>query len=284
MSAPDPISDVTKPAPRKWKTLGARLVTGLLIAVIAFIPLYFGGYVWRGLVVVFAVVALYEWVRMSDSKPTYLAYCIPIFGAIAALHLTYMMGYKAAFILAVSVAAIAGIERIRRGGAIWASLGFLYVIIPATLLVLLRGLDSGVSATGFRNLIYVILIVVAADVGAYFGGSLIGGPKMAPKLSPNKTWAGFVSGLLVACLIGGLATVGYGYSFIYGALFAAPVVVFSVLGDILESAFKRILKVKDTGELLPGHGGVLDRVDSLMMAVVFAAFILYFIPQVWPFT
>jgi len=239
VSAPDPISDLPKPAPRKWKTLGARFVTGLLIAIIAFVPLYFGGMLWRGLVVVFAVLALYEWVRMSDSKPTYLAYFIPILGAIGVLHLTYMMGYKTAFILAVSVAAIAGIERIRRGGAIWASLGFLYVIVPAMILVLMRGFDSGVSAAGFRNLIYIILIVVAADVGAYFGGSFIGGPKMAPKLSPNKTWAGFVSGLVVACLIGGLAAAGYGYSLIYGALFAAPVVVFSVLGDIMERSWRR---------------------------------------------
>ena len=291
----DPISDTPSgkkgPPPRKLKNIGVRLITGLLIGVFAFVPLLFGGPIWLGLVGLFALRAIWEWVRMSETDSTSLAYIIPMVGAMAVLLCAYLtvlshnpVLYKAAFFIALTIAAIAGFERMRRNGAIWASLGFLYIIIPAALLVILRGNESGASAQGFKNLIYIILIVVAADVGAYIGGSFIGGPKMAPKLSPNKTWAGFFSGLLAACIIGAFVAGYFNAPIISGAIFAIPIMVFSVLGDILESGFKRKLEIKDTGGLLPGHGGVLDRVDSLMMAVVFAALILILIPEFWPLT
>lgn len=105
---------------------------------------------------------------------------------------------------------------------------------------------------------------------------------MAPTLSPNKTWSGFFSGIGLACIIGVLTALFIGFSPVFGALFAIPVVVFSVIGDFLESGLKRKLDVKDSSGILPGHGGVLDRVDSLMMAVVFVAVIHVFVPQIWP--
>lgn len=270
------------PSKPKWKNIGIRAVSGLLFAFIAFIPFYFGGLFWAILVALLAGRAVWEWVRMSETAPTPLAYIIPITGTALALFSSYYEHYKAAFLCVVLVAALAGTERLRRRHAVWAALGFIYIIVPAILLVLLRGKNAGINAVGFQSLIYVILVVVAADTGAYFGGSYFRGPKIAPKLSPNKTWSGFVSGVLFGSFIGSLSALFIGFSPLYAALIAVPIVIFSVIGDFLESGLKRKLKVKDTGGVLPGHGGVLDRVDSLMMAIVFIAILQAVFPHIWP--
>ncbi len=276
MSEPEPISSP------KWKNIGARAASGLSFAVVAFIPFYFGGIYWTLLVALIAARAAWEWVRMSESRPTKFAFMIPILGVIFALIASHYEAYKAAFLCVVLMAALAGIERLRRRSAVWAALGFIYIIVPAILLVLLRGKTAGVNAVGFQSLIYVILVVIAADTGAYFGGSHFRGPKIAPKLSPNKTWSGFISGTVFAALIGGICAAFIGFSPVYGVIMAVPIVIFSVIGDFLESGLKRKLDVKDTGGLLPGHGGVLDRVDSLMMAIVFVAILQGTAPHLWP--
>lgn len=267
---------------KTWKNIGVRAVTGLLVAFIAFIPFYFGGVFWSVFVSLFAIRAVWEWVRMLDPKPTILAFLIPILGVVFMMMSAHVGTYKIGFMMAFLWAALAGFERLSRGRSIWASFGFLYIIIPAIIFIFLRGKIQGFSAAGFQNLLYVILVVIAADTGAYLGGSYFGGPKIAPKLSPNKTWSGFFSGLVLGSLIGALTALILEVPPIYAMLFSIPLVIFSVLGDFLESWVKRRLDVKDTGGLLPGHGGVLDRVDSLMMAVVFAASVLVLAPQVWP--
>ena len=225
---------------------------------------------------------MWEWVRMADPVPTRLAYIIPIIGVVIACF--YMAQQRLLFaVIVVAIAAIlAAIERARRGGLLWSGLGYLYIVIPSMAIVGIRGIENGFATEGFTKLIYVILIVVAADVGAYFGGSYFKGPKLSPKLSPNKTWSGFFSGLIFGALIGGLVGHNIGLSFPLGFGLAIPIVILSVLGDLLESGLKRRLNVKDAGDLLPGHGGLLDRLDSLMMAIVGVVAILAVAPDLWP--
>ena len=186
-------------------------------------------------------------------------------------------------LIAVAVTTVlAAAERARRGGLLWSGLGFLYIVIPSMAIVGIRGVENGFATEGFAKLLYVILIVVAADVGAYFGGSYFKGPKLSPKLSPNKTWSGFFSGLVSGALIGGIVGHIIGIGFVFGFGLAIPIVILSVLGDLLESGVKRRLNVKDAGDLLPGHGGLLDRLDSLMMAIVGVVVIFAVTPDLWP--
>jgi len=268
--------------PSKWKNVGIRAASAIILSAIVLAPLYFGGWIWACLVAIFGGRGMWEWVRMSDPKPTRLAYMIPILGIV--LGIFYIVqGLTAYAIITLTVAAvIAAVERNRRGGLLWAGLGYLYLVIPCLVIVALRGSEVGFTTNGFTKLIYIILIVAAADIGAFFGGSQIGGPKLAPRLSPNKTWSGFFSGMGFAAIIGGIVGSIIGLGFGLGLLLAIPIVILSVLGDLLESGLKRVLKVKDTGELLPGHGGLLDRLDSLMLAVVGAALILHIFPTIWP--
>jgi len=265
-----------------FKNVGVRAATALLFAAICIPPLYFGGWPWAILVALLGGRMMWEWVRMSDPVPTRLAYIIPIIGvAIACFYMAQKnLGLA---VLTVAIAAIlAALERARRGGSLWSGLGYLYIVIPSLAIVGIRGIENGFVTEGFTKLIYVILIVVAADVGAYFGGSYFKGPKLAPKLSPNKTWSGFLSGLFLGALFGGIVGHVVGLGFVLGCALAVPLVILSVLGDLLESGLKRSLNVKDAGDLLPGHGGLLDRLDSLMMAIVGAVVILAIAPNFWP--
>lgn len=265
-----------------WNNVGIRAITALALAAICIPPLYLGGWPLAVLVSVLGGRMLWEWVSMSDSAPTRLAFILPIVGVVIAnLYMAQGLWYYAVGSIAVA-ALVAAIERSRRGGLLWAGLGYLYIVIPCLMIVAIRGVESGFLTEGFTKLIYIILVVVAADVGAYFGGSYFKGPKLAPKLSPNKTWSGFVSGMLFGTLIGGIAGQVIGLGFLLGVGLAIPIVVLSVLGDLLESGLKRVLNVKDTGAVLPGHGGLLDRLDSLMLAVVGAGIILYVAPNIWP--
>lgn len=277
MSSTEP-KKIKKPI---WKNLGPRAISALVFAGICIPPLYFGGFIWAFLTGILGLRLVYEWVRMSDPAGDWRALAIPMAGLIAAISYIAMgqILFAIAAILATSV--LAACERYRRGGAKWSGLGALYILTPTVLMVLIRGNDAGFSS-GFQALLFIILIVVAADTGAYFGGSMFKGAKMAPKLSPNKTWSGFFSGLLFGIFVGVCASKYLDVSPQFAVMLAAPVVVFSVVGDFLESGLKRKLNVKDTGTLMPGHGGLLDRLDGLMLAVVASALVLWLVPSLWP--
>ena len=274
----------TKSAEKKpiFKNVGVRAATALLFAAICIPPLYFGGWTWAVLVALLGGRMMWEWVRMSDPMPTRPAFIIPIVGVVIACFYMAQQNLLFALITAGIATILAALERSRRGGVLWSSLGYLYIVIPSMAIVGIRGVENGFATEGFTKLIYVILIVVAADVGAYFGGSYFKGPKLSPKLSPNKTWSGFFSGLTFGALIGGGVGHIIGLGFPLGFGLAIPIVILSVLGDLLESGLKRRLNVKDAGELLPGHGGLLDRLDSLMMAIVGVVAILAVAPDLWP--
>lgn len=264
-----------------WKNLGARFWSAIIFSAICLVPFYFGGAFWAAFVALLGARLTWEWVRMSDTAPNPLAFAVPIIGLWLAIALAVLMNYQWAALAILIAALVAALERFSRKGILWAALGYIYIAVPTLMIVWLRGAEIGLDALGLRQLLFIILVVVAADTGAYFGGSFFKGPKIAPKLSPNKTWSGGVSGLIFGIFIGAVAGHVMGLSAVAAGLLAVPIIIFSVIGDFLESGLKRRLKVKDAGGLLPGHGGLLDRLDSLMAAVVAAAIILMLHPQIW---
>lgn len=170
--------------------------------------------------------------------------------------------------------AICGVEmfiewnRLTKMRSIWFRLlGLPYVLTPCAALI---GLYYAQNKDP-HFLLWLVATVAATDIGAYFAGRLIGGKKLAPVLSPNKTWAGLIGGVIAATTtLGALLYVEYhdivgGSTLVIGALTA----LVAQAGDIFESSLKRTAGVKDAGTILPGHGGLLDRVDGLLFAAVF---------------
>jgi len=160
----------------------------------------------------------------------------------------------------------------RRRAMGWGVAGGAYIGAAGIGFLYLRAMEPH----GFSTALWVFLVVAAADVGGYFAGRLIGGPKLWPRVSPKKTWAGIGGGIAFACLLGSLfswATTGT-YFLQVGAVSAA-VAVLSQGGDLAESALKRHFGVKDSGRLLPGHGGALDRFDGLVAAVLVVALVAW---------
>jgi phosphatidate cytidylyltransferase len=137
-----------------------------------------------------------------------------------------------------------------------------------------------VPADGPRRVLTFVILTVCSDIGGYFAGITTGRHPMAPAISPKKTWEGF-AGSVVACLVGGWLCVTlllHGHAW-QGVLTGAAVVLAATLGDLVESMIKRDLDIKDMGTLLPGHGGILERLDSLVVAAPVVWFLLYlFIP------
>jgi phosphatidate cytidylyltransferase len=124
---------------------------------------------------------------------------------------------------------------------------------------------------GFAALMLVLLVVWATDIGGYFAGRLVGGPKLWPRVSPKKTWAGAIGGLAASLGVAiGFAALDFGKTVPLLAL-AAVLSVTSQLGDLFESAVKRRFGVKDSSHIIPGHGGLMDRLDGFVAAVVLAA-------------
>lgn len=178
---------------------------------------------------------------------------------------------------AVMVAAIATImyvewsRMVGRWGFEWKLYGFFYCLLPAISLLWIRERAEyqGIG-TSFDLLIWVFLLVWSTDIGAYFAGRAIGGPKLAPSISPNKTVAGLVGGIASATIVAGTWV---NFVHLPPTLYwlAAPFAVAAQLGDLFESGLKRRAGVKDSGSWIPGHGGLLDRLDGLVPVAVLTA-------------
>ncbi|GAA4041775.1 phosphatidate cytidylyltransferase [Sphingomonas rosea] len=156
-------------------------------------------------------------------------------------------------------------SKLTRGwGAAWKIGGFLYALLPTIALLWVRergGVPQG--SHGFELVLWAFIVTWSADIGAFFAGRSFGGPKLAPSISPNKTWSGFAGGVIAATLIGGIWANFAGLDRAW--LLLAPVfAAFAAGGDLFESWMKRRAGVKDSGRLIPGHGGVFDRLDGLL--------------------
>ena len=183
-------------------------------------------------------------------------------------------------VFAVLVALIATImyvewtRMVGRWGFAWRFFGFFYCLLPAVSLLWIRERAEyeGVG-TGFDLLIWVFLVVWATDIGAYFSGRAIGGPKLAPSISPNKTIAGLVGGVACAALMAGawVYYVGLPAKLLWLAVLFGTA---AQLGDLFESGLKRKAGMKDSGTWLPGHGGLLDRLDGLVPVAILTAGLL----------
>jgi len=185
--------------------------------------------------------------------------------------------FEGVYLLALLVVAaiLMGREWLRLSGAgfkpLWWLGGVVYIGLPLVSIYWLRGQDNGTMWV-----FYALFVVFAMDVGGYFAGRLIGGPKLAPKISPKKTWAGLLGGVGLSLAIGyvfhmwGHVGASMSQMLMASALFA----VWSQVGDLFESRLKRASGLKDSGGLIPGHGGILDRVDGLVFALPLIA-VLY---------
>lgn len=157
--------------------------------------------------------------------------------------------------------------RIVRGwGAAWYASGFVYALASALSLLWIRDrADNGLALV-----LWVFVLVWSVDIGAYFAGRAIGGPKLAPAISPNKTWAGFYGGVVAATLSSGVWALLTGLPPVL-MLLAPLFAVASQGGDLFESWMKRRAGIKDSGRWLPGHGGIFDRLDGLLPVVILTA-------------
>lgn len=167
----------------------------------------------------------------------------------------------------------------------WNIVGVFYITLPCLSIVWLRNLDFTYDANGgFAMVLYLLAIIAATDIGAYFGGRAIGGPKLAPAVSPKKTWSGAICGLLSAMAAGSLFSgfIPFPESPQAIGILSAVLSVLGQIGDLFESWIKRRANVKDSGTLLPGHGGLLDRLDGYMFATPVLLLLCLFFAELLP--
>jgi phosphatidate cytidylyltransferase len=269
------IEHVSGAAPTKRRSdLATRAAAGLMMIAVALAALYAGGRAFWLLVTAASLLMMAEWAGLMHAPRPRVTIAV-VATALVMLLAGSASGYfsfvvssahtaweVAGWCVAVAAALAVATASPRLGA------GLLYVGWPAVALVYLREQPQGLGLA-----LWTLAVVWSTDIGAYFSGRSIGGPKLSPALSPNKTWAGLAGGVVAAL------AVGYGIALALALprallLLGAPMAVLAQMGDLFESWLKRRAKVKDSGRILPGHGGVLDRLDGLVPVAVMMALLL----------
>jgi phosphatidate cytidylyltransferase len=247
------------------RNLLMRVVAALVLAPLAIAVAYAGSWWWIVPVTLLAIGLFVEWLTVVGSareKRVIAAGVVAL--TVAGLCLGFARVELALVALGLGAAATALLSSRQRG---WTSGGFLYAGAAQMASVVVR-LDS---ATGFVALVFVMLIVWVTDIGGYFAGRGIGGAKLWPRVSPNKTWAGAIGGFGASLVIAlGFAALDLGQAWPL-LMLAAVLSVVAQLGDLFESAVKRRFGVKDSSHIIPGHGGLMDRLDGFVAAIVLAS-------------
>jgi phosphatidate cytidylyltransferase len=260
-------ADTARPRPKGWaRDLLPRVVSAVVLLAVAGAALYWAAWSFNAVVVTVALVLAWEWTRLCGESRFGLAGFTQGLSAFVIV-VAAALGAPAVALVLIPFAALAAFlagqqSRIAHPG--WNALGPLYVGLPCVSIIWLRAGGDG----ALPLVVWLMVTVWAADIAAYFVGRLVGGPKLAPRISPNKTWAG-LGGALLGAAAAGLAI----RAAIAGAPPAATMVLASIAlaivaqgGDLLESWIKRKFGVKDSSGLIPGHGGMFDRVDGLLAA------------------
>ena len=284
-------------APDRSKTgptsLQKRVLSAAVLIPFVLVEIYLGHPYWDLLVAVFGGLMAWEWARIcgrrsnpADPAPAARLAAsaiapeglVAIAAAVVAIALESFPALAPALprgwplILAGAVASTAAALPRHGLRAAWFGLGTLYVTTPCFAILWIRAEPEA----GLATMIWMLAIVIAADTGAYAAGRTIGGPKLAPRISPSKTWAGLGGAVISAGFVGFVTAIWLDRPvFWWLALASGALAVAEQVGDLAESAFKRRFGVKDSSHIIPGHGGVLDRVDGLLAVTVIVAALGY---------
>jgi phosphatidate cytidylyltransferase len=273
------------PVVRSEPGFALRMVSALAMMPVALVLVILGDWPFACLVGLAVVLMALEWRQLTDAR----------FGgdggvlagaSVAALGLAVVVlaasGRPSEALHALLAGALAaGLIAWRLGASpLWIGLGAAYLALPALALVWLRGLPQ----FGLQIVVWLLVVVWTTDILAYLVGRKVGGPRLAPRISPGKTWSGLCGGLVAAALAGAVTAWAIGSErLLHAAGLGGLLAVVSQIGDLIESTLKRRAGVKDSGTLIPGHGGVLDRLDGLVLAApVLALLGLVFGPRILP--
>lgn len=249
---------------RSWTDLGPRFASAIVLIALTIAGLYVGGYVFAALVGAVFAGCYREWERMVTLKPL-----TPVGGVLIGLIALAALLYpglgplvSAGIIVIACLIAVA----VDRSVAAWRVGGLLFVGAVMIAAIALRG----TTQLGILAGVFLGISVWLTDTGAFFTGRQIGGEKLAPDISPGKTWSGAIGGLALGTL-GGLVAwliIVPASPWWIGLLFAAAISVLGQVGDLCESFIKRRFRIKDSGDIIPGHGGLMDRLDSLTFGLL----------------
>jgi phosphatidate cytidylyltransferase len=253
------------PLPR-LSSLAKRAFSALALAPPVLAAVWFGPPWSDILIVAAAAILLWEWLRLVGHGGVSAAVLLSAGTLLGSLLLGALAAWTWAFVLLSGGTVLAAL--LARQRPLWLAAAGPYLGLPGLALLWLRDRPDGLEAV-----VWLLLVVWSVDIFAYVAGRAIGGPLLWPRVSPRKTWAGLAGGVAAAALVGGLLTLAAaGRDAFAFALLAAVLAVVAQGGDLLESAVKRHFGVKDASGIIPGHGGLLDRVDGLLAAsLAFAA-------------
>ena len=250
---------------REGNNLLLRIIAALVMAPLAIAMAYVGGWLWTGLVTAAAIGLYIEWLTIIGMrKPRLVLVGILILLGVGWLDVGHINEIYLSALVVLGVLTVAFLSSERRP---WAAVGIGYALAASIGSSAVR-LDP---LWGFAALMLVLLVVWATDIGGYFAGRLIGGPKLWPQVSPKKTWAGAIGGFAASLgVAAGFAAFDLG-KILPMLLLGAVLSIASQLGDLFESAVKRRFGVKDSSRIIPGHGGLMDRLDGFVAAILLAA-------------
>lgn len=241
----------------RFQDLKTRILSAVVLLIVGFAAMWLGGFVFLLLLSLVAGLMTWELVRMIGPDTDRLKV---ILMALIAAFAVQRVGYSQAPLALISLMLVPVL-----GMVIMKTDRALFAVYATAMLFAVAGLFWFRQGAGFSWTLWLVLVVAAADIGGYFFGRIMGGPKILPAISPKKTWSGTVGGWFLASLVGlGFVIWGEGQ----GAIVLVSVLAAAVsqAGDIAESAIKRHTGVKDASDLIPGHGGFLDRFDGLIGA------------------
>lgn len=247
--------------PAKFGDLWVRIASAVVMVGIGGIVFYEGGDFVTALLVVVGGLMSWEFRRLilpdASNKDTGL--WVMVAGTTGAVIAANLFGLFAAIVPVVLASVI--LWQIKHKRPVWIASGMLYLAMPLASLVVIRDVQ------GLGPVLWLIGVVIASDIGGYFAGRIIGGPKFWPSISPKKTWSGTAGGWALALVVGFVywafgSTIGFGESLVFSVVLAMA----AQAGDLFESWLKRKAGIKDSSNLIPGHGGLLDRFDGLLAA------------------